>query len=1384
MSIHIINSAALKTAVNSVIGVNQARASAAFLLRVNAATPMTSAGYAGSSFIQRSSTQGFIVRSSSVDETNQTMVLDLAWRASNNSGLAYKPTIYPGIVYSVVMTYDKDNPSDQAVYVNGVKYQMAPTQSVPLVATATALEVGLVSNGTVARDFTVGNLMFWNDYIVQPSEVLAIMSGEGDPTTIGTSASWRDWWTLDGAVGVTPVDGDDALKGRITNDFPFTPSVGVVAGSAVAYDSPLVFSSQADVLTPVVASSGKTIRVLTRSPSGDELMVTGVGPTAPTIKINGGSPITLVRPFTTTHSGVLYYLPAGSEVAPGDTVSFSAPEGYIETSLGITSAVTDLACINRTNAPIYGDQPRNLFAGLNYVYPAMSYWSMYAGACNWAWRALLDEVKEAPGTFRADGTVKVNKLGVWLADTTSDTGFDYLGFPMPMGKWVLSYIPRDAGRATDVSLTSNTPEACKELQVYRNDGSAAGDRVIKVFNFENTTYAKTLTAAVDAATTTIPLDDMTYMSGAALSGKPVLWLKIDDEYMEVRTVDNGAKTAGVIRGAMGSTAASHTSGTACAAAYYVQNPGLKMNITGPSGVPNYSDLVVYCPYDWTPPEPAGPVTNLDTSLAAQARVSSFVRDSMVNSQVNRFMDSSGAFTQVAEPEYMRRETDAYWGMTSKFFRDFRVTDLKPFTPATSPYFYVHFANFPGAETYGATLGAAVTTAPASETIETITISDAATAPVIQGSRLFIGSEQMRVVAVNGTSVTVARGTMGTTTATHATGPITVGWRVPITTVDQYQYPNYVAVEMTTDQPHGLRSGMWAGDPDYLDMNPGARFNVTLTSSLASGATTFTISADAGDWQYIRTGLYIKFGSDVMRIATADSSTGTVTVEGGPGSAHSSGEAGTTLCAGVFCKSTDGLTYAWSPKQPVGNFFYVLGANRLLSLRYVNMGGKTSAVEGNQTWEQTARPVNGVDTSQIHFRLPVSLYPYDFTATVSALSPGSHHWVNVPILASDDMVRDMAVQIRDNLPNGAKHKVVVELANETWNTAFPFLNVLMRYSMLAGFGGSNPYDWPVVRTRDVTQIFRDVFAETNHDATVLLSLPSQTGAIDRQLLRAEVHGVNVDVASTAPYHAPSSTPDSIAAFNAADDDQCVDTWIFDAECNTSSGAIFKLKADAAKLAAYRARTGQNVKWITYEGGVDTLLPKPATGFNDTNVYASGVARNLDLSYNPVWYHAHKDLLSICQTRGVDGFCFFDHCQWPNKNSIGLIAPGVIYNMWGVTNYHGQPAGRGDGSDGKADNRQNLAQPGLPNSKPPLLNYAGSKVSVRLQAILDWNYERANPEPEEHDPLPKGVYVPIVRRRGRRPPSFFRIPKEHSVVPPPALPPIVNGRRVIVFRNIIS
>ncbi|MDR3621611.1 MAG: hypothetical protein P4L85_19830, partial [Paludisphaera borealis] len=163
---------------------------------------------------------------------------------------------------------------------------------------------------------------------------------------------------------------------------------------------------------------------------------------------------------------------------------------------------------------------------------------------------------------------------------------------------------------------------------------------------------------------------------------------------------------------------------------------------------------------------------------------------------------------------------------------------------------------------------------------------------------------------------------------------------------------------------------------------------------------------------------------------------------------------------------------------------------------------------------------------------------------------------------------------------------------------------------------------------------------------------------------------------------------------------------------------RLRADAASLATHRSLTGgRKIELICYEGGVDSVLATTANGITDPTQYYYGGEKQRDVIYNPNWWNVDQDLYPVMKKIGdVDGVALFNHCQTPYPTNVGT---GRTDAMWGVTDWHGQPAGRGDGSDGKADNRLCLAQPGNAKSKSPLVNQDETNVSVRLQSVIDQN-----------------------------------------------------------------
>ena len=100
-------------------------------------------------------------------------------------------------------------------------------------------------------------------------------------------------------------------------------------------------------------------------------------------------------------------------------------------------------------------------------------------------------------------------------------------------------------------------------------------------------------------------------------------------------------------------------------------------------------------------------------------------------------------------------------------------------------------------------------------------------------------------------------------------------------------------------------------------------------------------------------------------------------------------------------------------------------------------------------------------------------------------------------------------------------------------------------------------------------------------------------------------------------------------------------------------------------------------------------------------------NHDIQYDPVWRIYQNDYCALLQSLGFTDI----HLQ-----------SDVIYYFaqycWGMYIWGDQSAGKGDGSDGKANNRLCLATPGYPNSKASTTNQDQQNVSVRGQALLEW------------------------------------------------------------------
>jgi len=318
--------------------------------------------------------------------------------------------------------------------------------------------------------------------------------------------------------------------------------------------------------------------------------------------------------------------------------------------------------------------------------------------------------------------------------------------------------------------------------------------------------------------------------------------------------------------------------------------------------------------------------------------------------------------------------------------------------------------------------------------------------------------------------------------------------------------------------------------------------------------------------------------------------------------------------------------------------------------------------------------------------------------------GSSIYVQIPPVASDSLVYDIATKVKNNFPAG--RKVYVELGDEPWN--FGQSEIAYTFLMSNLFGSSNGYAWQVIRTGQIRTIFRTVFgSRANEVKAVINSQWDIPGSGWDFLSFAITAGVQIDAYAVAPYLTPDSGAASVNAWNnSATIAQMGDLWIHDQYYNNSNTlAAYNGNSSGAagashlgNIAHYNAAMGGNCYLIAYEGSYSTGTP----GNNMATL-------SRDIPLHPNWRIIEQDLYALFQQTGYSDICIEDYDSYPGSP-----------NNWPYYHSPQQPFGKGDGSDGKADNRLWFCTPGfIINYAPTITNTQDlNTVSVRGQALLEW------------------------------------------------------------------
>ncbi len=724
---------------------------------------------------------------------------------------------------------------------------------------------------------------------------------------------------------------------------------------------------------------------------------------------------------------------------------------------------------------------------------------------------------------------------------------------------------------------------------------------------------------------------------------------------------------------------------------------VRLRLTSPPNKrPSYEDLDIRGPKDFTYQDGVPVVLDKSNPLGATNVLLDRLNGVGSVRAAEATIENMGSCS-MCEPEHLTNGDDYRWGRYS-FSRRVGIKQARPYDAAKSPYVY-HLTE---GSKYPVTLAARIN---AEQTTLQIAYDEAN--PVFAHLRLFIGSEIVRIDSIasgtlaTGNTVTfnVSRGMASssgaaTVPASHAAGTIQAGYRFAFTALGMAG-GNGNIMELVSDGPHNV----WSG------------FNINWQGTWP----TFTF--EGGEQVNARQGRMIGWmtGPDRMCIGFGTQSAGVHNLS-------TTYDLNPTNCYAQCSVPHGGATL--TPYEVLATMAGQLeDCDLFLNLPYAGT---------DDLYAEIARRIR--DNYPAGRRIDLEL----------ALEAWNWYFTGFPVFS---VLNRMLTGDPDVYPLLIKH---------TGRAKAIFRRV---------FGEHGRAD--------------EIRCLINVNS---MAIGGITNILD--MGRSQNPPVEIDDIATAPYISPASyagDTETVIAMNRATTEQCIDLYthclIENASIDTGSYPEI-LKAQSARIAAYNAANGTRCELLGYEGGKEVLIPRykvgtgsvsaingsPAvvgTGTNflkmfragdtiaisnvnytiqvvtdDTHLtlatnYAGATGASLgwklmvtnrdekayDMVFHPNWYIAEHDFYAMCQKGGYTRMNLFKY------SGVYHYQAGVAigYFQWSIWNHLYQESGRGDGSDGKKDNRRTVCMPGQPNTKLPTQNLFEENVSVCGQALKDWNRE---------------------------------------------------------------
>jgi len=255
------------------------------------------------------------------------------------------------------------------------------------------------------------------------------------------------------------------------------------------------------------------------------------------------------------------------------------------------------------------------------------------------------------------------------------------------------------------------------------------------------------------------------------------------------------------------------------------------------------------------------------------------------------------------------------------------------------------------------------------------------------------------------------------------------------------------------------------------------------------------------------------------------------------------------------------------------------------------------------------------------------------------------WFNIPHLADDNYIQNMAILIRDTLNSSLK--AYIEYSNEVWNWAPGFIQTQYAYNMGTKTGyldGNRHLTWYGKKVVSVQQIFYNVFgSEANSRIVRVLAVQPGTGDVQ---LNAAGGSFAVDALAIAPYFGSSL---NAYFYNRGWINATVDDILDEARVSILHDTMM------ATRYSYLAANSSGVRLIAYEGGQHMGGGGSCGSVDCTSIYglqALFIAANHDHRIKGLY----RNMLKAWALEGGKEFASFSHIGFDSK-----------YGSWGILQY---------------------------------------------------------------------------------------------------------------------